>query len=883
MRWLGRLWHPPLAEKQLDSELRFHLEQQTAAYVASGMSPGEARRQANLEFGGLERFKEECRDARWKHHLDILARDFQFAFRGLRKDRRFAFIAVFALALGIGSSTAIFSVVDNALLEPFPYKDQRHLVVMRVQDLDSPAEEEVGRGMYTYPEFHDYLLQNHVFDALIGNAEDDVVYTSGQSNLLLAGNYVTPGSFELLGVPPFLGRGLEPADYQPGAPPVFVLRYSAWVGKFNADPSLLGKIFTLNGVPRTLVGVAGPRFAWGGVDLWMPIDPQAPTVLSGRPFPAYWGAIAHLKRGVSTRQAAADLNIIAKRLASLYPQEYPKRFLVNVEPFPYAVVSPHFRNWLFIFCGAVGLLLLISCGNVANLLLVRAVTREKEFAVRSALGASRFRLVRQLLAESSLLAVSGALFGILFAWAGVRILSAVMPQFTVASETVIEMNGAVLLFAILVSIGTVSLFGLFPALQASRCDLTDSLRDTGKGLAGNIGRTGLRNAVIVLEVALSLALLFTAGLFVRSFMALQAVQLGFQADHVLTARLPLPPARYKTAAQLASFFQPLLLRLKSVPGVAYAAEISAMPPYGGIRSHVQIYGKSPSHDWHSLVQLCSEDYFSVLQIQPLDGRFFTADEANDGRKLAVINQTFRHRYFGDENPIGRRIYLDEFEKVSDPLKDPWFEVVGVAPDIRNRGLQDPIEPEAWIPYSVTGFAMRGLLVRTTIDPVHLIEPVGKEIYAADPGVAMAQPQSLSYFLNMFTFAQPRFALQLVSIFAVIGLLLVTIGVYSVIAYSTSRRTHEFGIRMALGASAADVVKMVIRNGLKLLVLGVAIGLAASFALSRIITSQLWGVSPHDAFLLALVAALLLLVGLTACWIPARRATRVNPGTSLRYE
>jgi putative ABC transport system permease protein len=882
--WLRRIWHTPLAEKQLDAELRFHLEQQVNANVANGMAPAEALRQANLEFGGLERFKEECRDARWKHHLDVLVRDFQFAFRGLRKDRRFAFVSIFALALGIGASTAIFSVVDNALLEPFPYKDQRNLVVMAVHNLDDPDNQERGgRNQYSYPEFQDYLHQNHVFDGFIGNAEDDVVYSYGDSNLRLGANYVTPGSFELLGVAPYLGRNLDPHDYEPGAPPVFVLRYSAWVAQFNADPSMIGKSFTLNGVPRTLVGITAPRFAWGGIDLWIPRDPVAPSTLPGRPFPAYWGAVGHLKPGVSPREAQADLNVIAKQLSSIYPKDYPKRFAIQVTRFPYAVVSPQFRNWLFIFCGAVGLLLLISCGNVANLVLARAITREKEFSLRTALGASRIRLLRQLLVESSLLAAGGALLGILLAWAGGRALSSIVPEFTFASETVIEMNRAVLLFAVIVSISTVFLFGLFPALQASRCNLADSMRDSGKGLVGSAGRTRVRNAVIVLEVALSFTLLFTAGLFVRSFMALRAVELGFQPDHILWARVPLPPTRYKTAAQLTSFFQPLLLRLKSLPGVAYAAESSTLPPFGGFRSSVQVLGKSHSDEWRSLVQLVSEDYFSVLRIQLLDGRFFTPAEISDGRKLAVINQSFQRRYFGAENPIGRRIFIDELEKVPEPVKDGWFEVIGVAPDVRNQGMQEPTDPEVWIPYSITGFGSRCILVRTAQDPIFMVKDVAREIRATDSTAAMAQPQTLAYYLDMFTFAQPRFALRLVTVFAVIGLLLVTVGVYGVIAYSTSRRTHEFGIRMALGARSIDVVKMVLRGGFRLLALGIIIGLAASFALSRIISSQLWGVSAHDPFVLSLAVTLLLVVGLVACWIPARRATRVNPSTSLRYE
>ena len=282
-QWLRRLWRTTQAEKQLDAELRFHLEQQVDANVANGMAPAEARRLANLEFGGLERFKEECRDARWKHHLDVLVKDFQFAFRGLRKDRRFAFVSIFALALGIGASTAIFSVVDNALFEPFPYKDQRNLVVMAVHNLDDPDNQErAGRGQYSYPEFQDYLKQNHVFDAMIGNAEDDVVYSFGDSNLRLGANYVTPGSFELLGVPPYMGRNLEPPDYAPGSPPVFVMRYTTWVTQFSADPSLVGKSFTLNGIPRTLVGITAPRFAWGGIDLVDPPRPRLPFY-SSRP------------------------------------------------------------------------------------------------------------------------------------------------------------------------------------------------------------------------------------------------------------------------------------------------------------------------------------------------------------------------------------------------------------------------------------------------------------------------------------------------------------------------------------------------------------------------------------------------------------------------
>jgi len=880
MRWLRRLWNKSQTEKRLDSELQFHLEQQIAGYVASGLPPEEARRRAHLEFGGVERFKEECREARWENHLEILARDFRIAFRGLIRDRHFALIAIFALALGIGASTAIFSVVENALLEPFPYKDSRHMVTIRLHDQDRADH---WRGAFLFPEIQDMSKQNHVFDGIVANLEDDIVYSAGDGNLRLACNYVTRGTFEFFGVPPFLGRSLEAADYQPGAVPVFVMRHATWVAKFNSDPALIARTFILNGVPRTLVGIEAPRFAWGGADLWIPRGPEEPRVLREGDYPQHWGVVAHLRRGVSVAEATADLTVIAQRLSAVYPKEYPKHFAMEVLPFGYAVLPPQFRRSLYIFLAAVGLLLLIGCSNVANLLLVRATAREREFAVRAALGASRFRLVRQLLAESFLLAICGAVLGIFLASAGVKILAAVIPQFTIASETVIEMNGTVLLFALLVGVGTVFLFGLFPALQASRCNLNDSLRDTGKGVSGTTGRSALRHAVIVMEVALSLTLLFTAGLFMRSFVALQDVPLGFRADHILTARIPLPTERYKTAAQLISFYRPLLARLKSVPGVASAAETSALPPYGGARSEVEVAGKPHSEGWDTLFQLCSENYFSVLRIQFVDGRPFNEDEVNDARKVAVINQTFRHRYFGNENPIGRRIHLPELKQFPDPVNEPWFEIIGVVADARNRGLQEPLWPEAWIPYSVTGSYMRGILVRTTSEPKSLINAVGREIWTTDPGVAMAQPETLEFFLDLFTFAQPRFGLWLVTIFASIGLVLVTIGVYGVIAYSTSRRTHEIGIRMALGAARTDVLKMVIRKGLQLLLAGIVMGLAVSLLLSRVIVSQLWGVSPYDRLIYAAVAGLLLLVGLIACWIPARRATRVNPVTALRYE
>ena len=885
-RRLSRLWRKPHAEQRLDAELEFHLEQQIADYIAAGLTREEARCRARREFGGVELYKEECRDTRWENQFDIFLGDLRFAWRGLRKDRRFAFVAIFALALAIGASTAVFSVVDNALFEPFPYQDQQSLVIPKINDVDRGPD--YWRSFFTIPEMREIQKQNHVFSAIVANSIDDFIYSASGTSTRLAGDYVTPGSFEFFGVPPLVGRPVEDADYQPGAPPVFVLRYNTWLTKFSSDPSIVGKTFTLNGVPRTLIAIMPPRFAWGGAELWVPMSMQEAETLGDYDSARYWGVVARLKPGVSTRQAAGDFKVIAQGLAAINPKEFPKHFDAEVERFAHAVVPKRFRNTLYVFLAAVGLLLLIGCGNVANLLLARATTREKEFAVRTALGASRGRLIRQLLAESLLLALGGAFFGTLLAWAGVRVLSVSMPGFTIASETVIVMNTAVLVFALVVGLATVFIFGLVPAIQTSRCDLQDALRDAGKGLSGTTGRARVRNSVMVAEVALSLTLLFTAGLFMRSFVALSHVQLGFRADHVLQARIPLMPDRYKSSEQICNFYRPLLQRLSNVPGIEAVATWSATPPFEGDRIELDIPGKTHPEKWYTAVQLVSEQYFAVLRRSFLEGRPFSEADVAGARRVAIINETFRHRYFPSEDPISRRIHLPELETMPEKMpgeriKDASFDIVGVVSDAKNDGLQDPILPEVWFPYSVHARFTSGLLIRTTNEPATMINTVARELWNIDPSAALSDPAPLENTLETFGYAQPRFGLTLVTVFALLGLLLVTIGVYSVIAYSTSRQTHEFGIRLALGATAHDVVGMVLRKGLAVVLVGIMLGLGISFSVSRILVAQLWGVSAYDGLTIAAVVGLVSAVGLVACWIPARRATRVNPVTALRCE
>jgi putative ABC transport system permease protein len=806
--------------------------------------------------------------------------DIHYAGRNLRKSPGFAVVAMVTLALGIGASTAIFSVIENVLMEPFPYPDAQHFVSVQIHDTEQNRPG--GRGGYSGPEYLDFVGQNHVFDRVIANAGEDVLYTYGQGTDRFSGGDVTPGTFEFLGMPALVGRVMEPADYEPGAPPVFVLRYKTWVNRFNADSAILNQTFVLNGTARTLIGVMPPRFAWGDADLWIPEKPSRADTTPQLGFNRYWFMLGHLKPGVSEREAQADFSVISQHLSTVYPKDYPKHFTVEIHSLTDLVVG-RFRTTLFIVLAAVGLLLLIGCGNVANLLLARATTREKEFAIRAALGAGRWRLVRQLLVESLILATGGAGLGALLAWGGLKSLVALIPQEIIPAEAAIRLNVPVLLFTLGVSVATALVFGLVPAFETARRDLNDPLRDSGKGVSGGFRHSRLRDAVVVLEVALSLTLLVGAGLLMRSFVALREVHLGLQPDHILVARLPLPKDRYKTADQIAGFFRPLLLRLRAMPGVVEATETSTLPPYGGIGTDVEIPGKTHSEKWTALYQLCSEGYFPVLKLQFLTGRPFTEAEVNGAKKFAVVNQTFAHKYLGEENPIGQRVRLAHLETAPDPVHDPWFEIIGVVADAKNRGLQDPSEPEVWIPYTLTGSFSRGVLVRTAGEPLSMLNAVRQEIWATDRSVALTLTGTLEGYISQFSYAGPRFGFFLLGIFATIGLVLVTIGVYSVLAYTAARRTHEIGIRMALGAESGDVLKLVLSTGLRLVILGVAIGLAASLGVARVIATQLWGVSPYDAATLTTVPLLLLVTGLVACWVPARRAARVDPLVALRYE
>ena len=879
-RVLGLLG-PRKSDSDFDDEVQAHLQLLVDGFVAQGMSREDAAAAARRQFGNTTLLQEDRRELRTLVLVEDLGRDLHYALRSLGRSRAFAAVAIATLGLGIGASTAIFSVIDNVLLEPFPYKDPGRMVFLRIHDTARGQEGE--RQGYTSNEFLEFAGQNHAFDGVIAASDDLVLYKHGEGVELLYGADVTPGTFEFFGMPALYGRVIQPADYQPGAPPVFVMRHKTWMERFNGDPGVLNKTFVLNGTARTLIGIMPPRFGWYEADVLIPEMP-VPGVSTGfAGLPARWFLLGRLKRGVSKAQAAADATVIANHLAKINPQDYPAHFQVFVKMLGDTVIG-RFESTLYTILAAVGMLLLIGCGNVANLMLARATSREKEFALRAVLGAGRARLVRLLLIESLVLAIGGTALGVLIAWGGLKLIVAAMPQNFIPAESVIELNAPAMAFTLVVAVLTAVIFGLAPALQIARRDLNDPLRDSGKGVVGGFRSGRMRDTVVVMEVAVSLTLLIGAGLLMRSFVALREVHLGLQADHVFQTQLRLPEDRYKTAAQVRGFFQPLLARVKALPGVVDATESGALPPYGGMDTKIEISGKSHESEWHALLQQVSEGYFRVLRIPFTGGRAFSESEINDARKVAVVNETFVSTYLRGENPIGRRVQLAGLENLADPVREPWFEIVGVAANVTNQGLEAPIEPEAWVPYTVTGSGAQVLMVRSQQTPMALMNDVRQAVWATDSGVALAFPSALEDRISQRLYASPRFAFLLMTILGCLGLILVTVGVYSVLAYATTRKTQEIGIRLALGAERGDVLRWVIRAGLRLVTAGAAIGLLVSLLLGRAIEAELWrGVKPYDPATLAGTTLLLVATGALACWIPARRAARVDPMTALRYE
>jgi predicted permease len=786
------------------------------------------------------------------------------------------------LALGIGGTTAIFSILYGAVLHAFPYVDSHRLVVLVHHE---PKDSwEPGPAYLSGPEFLDYQEQNHVFDEVIGRSPDQILVTGIEAPESFIGMWVTDNYFHGLGVPALIGRPLTSEDGRPGAPPVAVLSHKVWQAKFGSDPGIVGRMLILNRRPTTVVGVMPPRFSALRGDILLPATPSKNQSKDG---PYFW-LFARLKPGVSFAQARADVAVLSKRFAGVY--NHPPESSFEIRPITY-FAEGDLSKTLYIFLGAVGLLLMIACVNVANLLLARATAREKEIAIRAALGASRGRLVRQMMIESLLLALGGGILGCLFAWNGLDTLVALFPPDTFdTGEVLIRVNGAVLLFTLGVAVLSTLLFGLAPALLAASKDLQEPLKANGRGTGEGLHHLRLRNLLMVSEVALSLVLLTGAGLLIRSFFALHQVQPGYNPNHVLFAWFNLPPERYQTVEQRNQFNIELLRRVRSLPGVVSASLGWPRPTYCCFQTAFELAGKPSPEKRRAQFHRSSDRFFETLGVQLLHGRSITEEDFVHARTVVVVNGSFVTKYFGTEIPLGQQIKVAGVEGFGIPgrqdreslVQHTGFEIIGVVEDIRDNGPEKPPQPGIYIPYTVGGMPTGSLFVRTTAEPTRLTNSLRRAVVAIDKELPLGTA-SMEDDLKSTWYSEPRFAMSVMAAFAALGLTLVSIGVYSVLSYAVSRRTQEIGIRMALGAEATDVRRMVIMSGLHWLGIGIGIGAPASIAFAKILQNRIWGIKSADPLTLIAVSLLLTVVGLAACYVPARRATKVDPMVALRCE
>ena len=794
----------------------------------------------------------------------------------LRKAPGFTAVAVITLALGIGATTAVYSVVYAVVLNPFPYKDVDTLMSVRVSE---PGQDR-GRLFYAPSQFLEIGERNTIFSSTIASTISDVLWTSKDEPQRLRGNFVTRDTFATMGVPPLLGRALAADDFRPDSPPACVLGYRFWQHQFGGDPKVLGAELNLNGTVRTVVGVMPRPFMWRGADVYLPIVFQRDKVVEGV---TDVHVLGRLRPGVTAAQAEADLRPIIADLRRQDPKQFPENFRVSLlsfkETFPSGI-----RKGLWILLGAVALLLLIACANVSNLLLAKATSRQREMAVRIALGAKRSRLIQQLLTESLLLAILGGTFGGLLAYGGLKAIIAIVPAGTIPDEAVIAMNVPVLAFACAISVLTALLFGLVPALQAWTTNLASALKDRDAGAPSNPRQRWIPSALVIGEVALSLMLLMGATLMVRALLAVEGADLGIGRDHLLTFRVPLNEQRYSDLTRRDQFLQQVLEHVQSAHGVESVGLNTSMHPFGNWRRPVEVAGTSQADTRRIMIHQVNAAYTTTAGIPLLRGRLFTDAEVYTQQPFALINQAFVRRYFADRDPLGRVVRIPDFK--SAPFSSPAdsFQIVGVVRDTLDWGWGSAGEntPELYIPFTFTGRASR-LMVLTQGEPSSAVAEIRRQIASLDPNQPVTGVSTMEAELSENLMSQPRFNLALFATFAGLGLLLAVVGVYGLMSHLVSTRTHEIGVRIALGAGFRHVAGTILRDGAQLLIAGAGIGLLGSLATVRLIREQVWRVSPFDPLSFSLVVLILITVGLLACFWPALRAARLNPMVALRHE
>jgi putative ABC transport system permease protein len=804
--------------------------------------------------------------------------DMRYGIRMLAKSPAFTIVAVMTLALGIGANTAIFSVVNAVLIRPLPYKEPERIVMVwednrprsRNQNVVSPAN------------FQDWQEQNSVFEEMVAFIDTPINLTGTDNPEELSAQNVTINMFSMLGVSASIGRTFLPEDGRPESEDVVILSYGLWARRFGSDPGVIGNKISLNANPYTVIGVMPPDFKFfikqGSLsskqaDVWLPVSfsPQS-RVRRGRA----WTAAARLKDGVTLEQARSEMNSIAASLEEQYPN-FNKNWGVNLVPI-HEQLAGEIRPALLVLLGAVGFVLLIACANVANLLLARAAARQKEMAIRSAMGAGRMRIVSQLLTESLLLAGLGGVTGLALAYWGTRLLISMSPKDLLGIDS-IGLDYRLLGFTLAVSLITGVIFGLAPAIQASRTNLNNPLKEGGRSAATS-GSKRLRNIFVVTEIAMAIVLLVGSGLMIRSVMQLQSVSPGFNPDNLLTVKMLLPGSRYGEAHQRITFFRQTLERVRSLPGVRSASAVSFLPFADlGAATSFLIVGQPeppPGENHTTDVRVIDPDYFNTMGIQLLRGRTFTDQEATEARHVIIVNESLARNHFPDEDPLGKKLIV---HMMNEPVPS---EIVGVVKDTKHAGLDK--EPRAMVywPHPELSYSGMALVIRSEQDPLSLAAAVQSEVQSIDRDQPIADIRTMEQLLAA-SIARSRFSMLLLTVFAAVALLLAGVGIYGVMSYTVTQRTHEMGIRMALGAQGLDVLRLVIGQGMAVALAGVTIGVAGAFALTRLMSSLLFNVSATDPFTFAGIAVLVAVVALLSCYVPARRASRVDPAVALRHE
>ena len=882
---LASLQIEPTRENEIVEEIAGHLEDRYQEMLSRGVARDEAELAARTELNDGQLLVRELNrterkfgaepfalGARRTDMLGSLWQDIRYGLRLIRKNPGFSAVVVLTLAIGIGANTAIFSVVNAVMLRSLPFKDPDRLVRLN----ESNPERGWPIFSVSHPNFLDWRERNQTFDALAATSGiSPNVGTAGQLEVV-RGSAVTVDFLTVLGETPLIGRNFLPEEDKPGGNTrVVILTYGSWQRRFGGDPGVLGKTLTINDNAFTIVGVLRESFGWGTGSNFELLLPLAPDPQRSRGDHRLL-VIGKLKEGVSREQALADMNTIAAQLAEQYPDSN-KGWLVGGQSFYDWLIPEQIRRSLLLFLGAVGIVLLIACSNVANLMLARANARQKEISIRIALGAGRRRIGSQLLVESLSLAMISGVVGIGVAWLAMKALRALDPG-DVPRLDELSMDARVLGFSVLISLLTGILFGLAPAIHAARTNLNEMLKEGGRSVTGGRLRQRIRSMLVTVEVGLSVALLVSAGLLLRSFWRLQDVSPGFKPDHLLTMRVNLPRNRYPENPRAWGFYKRFLEEVGALPGVESVAVSSGLPMSGGgTAGEVRVEGRpaadgtQASADW----RVVSPGYFHAMGI-PLRGREFEERDNNDAPQVTIISEEMARRYWPDEDPIGKSVTLMSFGRTP-------FTVIGVAGNVRTVALESDSNP---MTYTSTPFAASwnpmNLVIRTSGDPASQVAAVRSQLASIDPNIPVYEVRTMDEIVAG-TLGSRRFTMFLLAVFAGVALLLACVGLFAVMAYLVSQRTHEIGVRLALGARPGDVFRLVIGRGMTLAAAGSALGLGGAWAIGRFIESMLYQVKPTDPITLASAPVVPLVVALLACYVPARRAMKVDPMVALRYE